>query len=73
MGWFWASVPGGTTSMTGAKLKFTPAATSWLPQTRAFARSVAGSIVPCCVAGGMRSKPGPWRAWIVPPSWFAAT
>ena len=72
MGWFCAFVPGGMTSMTGAKLKFTPASLSSFPHVLASARSVEASSAPCCSALGMVEKPGPASDWITPPSWFAA-
>src|SRR5450759_3875870 len=73
MGWLVASVPGGTTSATGAKSRFTPAVSSSRPQRRASAVRVAGDSPPCTSAEGIVEKPGPRSAWISPPSWFAAT
>src|SRR5436305_1067753 len=53
MGAFWASVPDGTTSATGAKSRLIPAARSSLPQRAALAFSTAGARVPWLSAEGM--------------------
>ena len=68
MGWFSASVPGGTTSMTGAKFRLTPAEASWRPHSAASARSAGGAMVPWSSALGIVENPGPRSAWISPPS-----
>src|SRR5436190_873398 len=73
MGWFCDSVPGGTTSITGAKFMFTPAAESSRAHSVASARRLEGLIVPWTTALGIVENPGPRSAWISPPSWFAAT
>src|SRR5207302_325477 len=72
MGAFWESVPGGTTSATGAKLPLTPAARSWPPQRAAIACRSAGASVPWLGALGRTSNPGPPVASTVPPSGLAA-
>src|SRR3984957_4879127 len=73
MGAFWLVSSAGTTSMTGAKLRLTPAARNSLPQVRARPRSPAGGSMPCATALGIVEKPGPCSAWTSPPSWLAAT
>src|SRR3984957_9413937 len=73
MGAFWLVSAAGTTSMTGAKLRLTPAARNSLPQVRARPRSPAGGSMPCGTALGIVEKPGPCSAWTSPPSWLAAT
>ena len=73
MGAFWLVSATGTTSMTGAKLRLTPAARSSSPQVRARPRSCAGGSIPCATALGIVEKPGPCSAWTSPPSWLAAT
>src|ERR1700722_17802405 len=73
MGAFWLVSAAGTTSMTGAKLRLTPAARNSLPQVRARPRSPAGGSMPCATALGIVEKPGPCSAWTSPPSWLAAT
>ena len=72
IGWLVASVPGGTTSATGAKSRFTPADRSCSPHSFASAVSVPTGRPPWTRAEGIVEKPGPWSAWISPPSWFAA-
>ena len=67
-----AAVAGGTTSMTGARSRLTPAARRSVPQPVAAARSVLGDQVPCTSADGMVANPGPVSCWICPPSWLAA-
>ena len=59
IGAFVLSVPGGTTSVTGAKSRLIPAFFSWVPQVRASACRVAGVIEPWARALGIRLKPGP--------------
>src|SRR3984885_6099195 len=73
MGAFWLVSAAGTTSMTGAKLRLTPAARSSLPHVRASPCSSAGGSMPCATALGIVEKPGPCSAWTSPPSWLAAT
>ena len=73
MGAFWLAYAAGTTSMTGAKLRLTPAARSSSPQVRARPRSSAGGSMPCATALGIVANPGPCSAWTSPPSWLAAT
>ena len=53
-------------------MKLMPAACNCWPQVVAWACRVAGAIVPCTTAVGMREKPGPCIAWMTPPSWLAA-
>ena len=72
IGWFWASVPGGTTSITGAKFRLMPAARSSVPQAAARLCSTLGAQLPCTTAEGIVEKPAPCIAWIRPPSWLAA-
>ena len=67
-----AAVPGGTTSMTGARSRLTPAARRSVPQFVAAVRNVAVGQVPCVTADGIVAKPGPESCWICPPSWLAA-
>ena len=57
--------------MTGARLRLTPAACSWLPQVCAWARSALVVQVPWTRADGITSNPGPVSCWIWPPSWLA--
>ena len=67
-----AAVPAGTTSMTGARSRLTPAARSSVPQPAADCRSVLAGQPPCSSADGMVANPGPVSCWICPPSWLAA-
>ena len=67
------AVAAGTTSITGARLRLTPAARSSLPQVRACARSGLVGQRSLRAALGITSKPGPASAWTSPPSWLAAT
>ena len=64
MGAFCGSVPGGTTSMTGASSKFTPAESSCRPQLNASAWRVGAGNRPWANADGIREKPGPCKDWI---------
>src|SRR5579863_1663811 len=72
IGAFDAAVAAGTTSITGARSKFTPAARSSRAQTAAAERSVAVDQVPWVSADGITEKPGPVSCWTWPPSWLAA-
>src|SRR5579859_1027227 len=73
IGAFWSSVPGGTTSATGARSRLTPAVLSSRPQVVAAACSWSGDMLPCVRADGTTAKPDPESVWTSPPSWFAAT
>ena len=73
IGWFVASAPGGTTSITGAKLRLMPAVASSPPHWDASACRTAGERLPCSSADGIVENPGPFRRWISPPSWSAPT
>ena len=71
IGAFVDAVPAGTVSITGARLRLTPAACSWLPQVSAWVRSALVVQPPWTSADGITSKPGPVSCWISPPSWLA--
>jgi hypothetical protein len=67
-----AAVASGTTSMTGARFRLTPAARRSVPHCAAAARSVPGGQPPWTSADGIAAKPGPVSCCIWPPSWLAA-
>ena len=71
IGAFVDAVPAGTVSITGARLRLTPAACSWLPQIDAWLRSALVVQLPWTSADGITSNPGPVSCWISPPSWLA--
>ena len=64
--------PAGTTSMTGARSRLTPAARSSLPQPAADCAACSAGQLPWVSADGMVANPGPVSCWICPPSWLAA-
>ncbi len=72
-GAFVLAPPAGTTSITGARSRFTPAARSSPPHPAAAARSADTDHVPWVTADGMTENPGPVSCWTWPPSWLAAT
>src|SRR6478735_1369159 len=73
IGWFLRAFFLGTTSATGARSRFTPAARSWPAHACARDRSVAALRRPCFSAVGIREKPEPVRRWTWPPSWSTDT
>jgi hypothetical protein len=72
IGAFWLAVAAGTTSITGARSRLTPADRSSRPQAAACRSSSAADSCPWVSAGGITVKPGPWSSWTWPPSWLAA-
>src|ERR1039457_4362268 len=61
-----------TVSITGARLRSTPARRIWRPHSAAFEVSAESCQMACVRAVGILENPGPWRTWTYPPSWSVA-
>ena len=72
IGAFELAVALGTTSITGARSRLTPAERSSRPQAAACRCSSVVDSCPWARAGGISAKPGPWSSCTWPPSWLAA-